>query len=168
MCIRNRIYTPSYPIDSMTLSQLQSAALGPYTFARIIHDNSAPLGLERSAQHLTPVSAISIPPRLVFEIPSQECRTYLIPGGRYLLILNPENSKLGLWDLGPPGHALQKPSLVAELDTTRDHQPGRHTFGPNQIEACMDAPGKSVLRVATVTSRGGLVCVFSQPNYSEP
>lgn len=161
MCLKRRIYPPSYSMESMTLSQLQNAALAPYTFARRVEHQSTSLGVERSMEPLTPFSSVSVLPETIpFERLSEERINFLVPGGRYLLILTDVDMTLALWDLGPPGRqALERPLLVADVDTTRPYQHGISTFGPTGLEACMNTQGGSVLTIATMTGREELVTV---------
>lgn len=162
MCLKRRIYPPSYSMESMTLSQLQNAALAPYTFARRVEHQSTSLGVERSMEPLTPFSSVSVLPETIpFERLSEERINFLVPGGRYLLILTDVDMTLALWDLGPPGRqALERPLLVADVDTTRPYRHGISTFGPTGLEACMNTQGGSVLTIATMTSREELVYVL--------
>ncbi|KAF6765317.1 hypothetical protein DFP72DRAFT_1057919 [Ephemerocybe angulata] len=116
-CHKHDLFRPSFPVEEMSLVELQRATVGPYLFARRLqrqggfHDT--PLG---DAYYPEPLSnSILGPPKYTWV-------NQLVPGGRFAILACSESKsstepapplRLELWDLGPPGSTLsRKPTLI--------------------------------------------------------
>lgn len=105
MCEQRAVFFPSYPVNEMSLPRLQRASLAPHRFAQLLESNS------HDTADLLPI----IPEKSTkvwFGQPNQYEQSFLIPGGRFLIVGH--EFTVSLWDLGPPDcAALQKPIRVA-------------------------------------------------------
>ncbi|KAJ3507922.1 hypothetical protein NMY22_g16784 [Coprinellus aureogranulatus] len=107
ICIANEIFRPSFPVERMSILELEHAATAPSRFLNLVKRldlDAAPL----------PYSSRD----LVFrKAPSLEgthgLRSfYLVPGGRFLL-LSTDDLSLVLWDLGHNMNVVPKPYPIA-------------------------------------------------------
>jgi hypothetical protein len=101
ICHRHRLFLPSYPVDDMSLTQIQLAALGPYRWYRSIKRHH---GLCEAGDDRMPLRPNSKTPVVVD--PSHKMR-FLIPGGRF--ILTADNISIALWDIGVVGCLFKSP-----------------------------------------------------------
>ncbi|KAF6765325.1 hypothetical protein DFP72DRAFT_867529 [Ephemerocybe angulata] len=114
MCTKHDLFQPSYPVEEMTLIQLQRATVGPSLFARRLQHRGASFGTPLSeASCLEPVSnSIVSPPRPTFF-------SQLVPGGRFMVWIyvscmstaapntnGTPSLTMELVDFGPPGSPL--------------------------------------------------------------
>ncbi|TEB24792.1 hypothetical protein FA13DRAFT_1287205 [Coprinellus micaceus] len=114
-CSRDGVYFPSYPVDEMDVKRLQRAALGPYRLYKLVESCSAhssnppPLAHASSTRLTTPIVQLA-----------ETEATFLVPGGRYLLV--GDIVALSLWDLGPPDFSAScEPLLVARTAIPSHH-----------------------------------------------
>ncbi|KAJ2919620.1 hypothetical protein MD484_g796, partial [Candolleomyces efflorescens] len=94
VCQRDALFEPSYPLQSMTVAQLQRAAMGPDLWNRRLRAGSPFVDADVQAQVTT----------------WEDCkargggggkaRVYFAPGGRYLF--EQSHGAISLWDLGFP------------------------------------------------------------------
>jgi len=109
-CGAHNFFLPTYPLDTMSLNELQRAALAPYLFksrlsrsairgADFFHDRS-----ERATLGGRPTHIIQNPTHrepLYMEWNDGVGAAFLVPGGRYLIRL-PRYGVVDLYDLGLP------------------------------------------------------------------
>lgn len=114
VCDTYGLFLPSYPIEEMDVAELQSAALRPYLWQHLVRNKAVPV---QDLDEAVPLPAKESSGELWAHWLSLE----LVPGGRYLLMINssPGLSKreLELWDLGLPGKRPQpEPILLANTN----------------------------------------------------
>lgn len=140
---------PSFPVEFMTLSEIQRAATAHHRFDRLVSKSSAELGPD--LDHAVPLAAFS---KISSPVPSSAidktavCKTAVIPGGRYMLAAHAGTGTLSLWDLvGYAGKASAPPKCVTELKVASDKS--TWTFG-SRIEGhlAISMPSPRILRVA--------------------
>jgi len=117
ICVESDTYLPSYPLEKMTILELQRAALSPTLCRALLSKADTVLG----ELVLDDASVLKATERKVVMGPwrAKESHTqcYLVPGGRFLLTCG-KTSGLCLWDVGIPGsELLDQPVLVAKADT---------------------------------------------------
>ncbi|KAF9001148.1 hypothetical protein BDQ17DRAFT_1358843 [Cyathus striatus] len=102
VCLQDGIFLPSLPLDTMSVSELKSAAMGPYHF----------LSLFGSQIPGSKIAAVTTRTLHLWPNFLDEYYTgfYLVPGGRYLITSYEDN--LTLWDLSV---ALGSSQLVANI-----------------------------------------------------
>jgi len=87
MCIDNTVYLPSFPMTTMSLLDLEYATISPKLWER-----------KAKAENLSPCLTRTIDTSFNRGSSMVRPRAYLIPGGRFLVLL--QNGHLALWDLG--------------------------------------------------------------------
>ncbi|KAF5338877.1 hypothetical protein D9611_008794 [Ephemerocybe angulata] len=111
VCHRHSIFLPSYPIDDMSLTELQRAALGPYRWARLLKRKANPSIRTESTRLLKPLKENNHPLGV-----APNSLQFLVPGGRFLFIA--QRHSLDLWDLGVVGRQpLEASTLIARVHT---------------------------------------------------
>ena len=89
VCVHYGVFAPTFPVEDMTVSQLEHSATSPTRFlARLRRE--LPSGL------IQPVCT-----RMLTKLPAHSAfrDTILVPGGRFLFTRSPGNI-IELWDLG--------------------------------------------------------------------
>ncbi|KAF4616475.1 hypothetical protein D9613_008439 [Agrocybe pediades] len=127
MCYENTVYLPSYVVHDMGIRELEHAAMAPRRWELLTKS-----GLT-SLEEPIPVSAsrtINIPDHL-----SEPHRLFLIPGGRFLLVL--QHKHLTLWDLA-----------VEPIEPLHSVPTNCYTFTTH-----MSYDGRSALRILTITEK---------------
>lgn len=94
MCRHNGLFEPSYPIESMGVTDLQKAAFGPILFNRRIRRLHASQHGAIPTLHPCKTELSELIPNTCAE---------LIPGGRYLLAGQSFSGSIELWGLGIAG-----------------------------------------------------------------
>ncbi|KAF5331281.1 hypothetical protein D9611_013070 [Ephemerocybe angulata] len=118
MCSKHGLFRPSYPVEDMSLGQIQRATVGPYLFARQLQ--------HRGASFDTPIAAVDRlePVSQRIACVQRHILFYqLVPGGRFAVFIYPTETStetigtlpalsMELVDLGPPGLPLSpEPAL---------------------------------------------------------
>jgi len=91
MCFENTVYLPTFPATDMSLRDLEYATLSPVSCELMARSGM----LSARASHTIDISSIQ---PIVDSLPDSPSGSYLIPGGRYLILL--QHNRLTLWDLG--------------------------------------------------------------------
>ncbi|KAF5314682.1 hypothetical protein D9611_007043 [Ephemerocybe angulata] len=129
VCKKHGLFKPSYPVETLSVAQLQSAAMGPVLFQRLMAKNSKPIHQVEKAKEPIPATKVklhfndarlahggSIPPLTIMDHHRR-----LVPGGRFVVQViklpeRPGDSRssfsVELWDLGTPGVKLFNPPIV--------------------------------------------------------
>ena len=107
ICEEDTIFLPSFPLEHLSVKELEAVASGPIRFASLMKRHGRSKAqmdqiattepqMPRYERTLTfDVSSLqSLPQNLLFNIP----KLYLIPGGRFLVLSS--RNVLQLWDLG--------------------------------------------------------------------
>ena len=97
-CIKESLFQPSYPIDDMTLQEVQRASLAPSHWRHRITS-----GIIQS--NLATFYASLDPPHKCRNTPHTQGNAVLIPGGRYLISI-PHGNNLEIYDLGVSGRPI--------------------------------------------------------------
>lgn len=109
VCDTYGLFVPSYPMDEMGIAELQLASLGPHRWRSLVKSKAVPL------QRLD--DAVPLPMKESSgELWHHWMAICLVPGGRYLAMINGSRSQrtLQLWDIGVPGKRPQtEPILLA-------------------------------------------------------
>ena len=123
VCLDNSLFIPTFPINDMSNSELEQAALAPHrwislcsTFAKQ-HRNDSDAVLQPSTK------------RIIRTPHSSDTGIFLVPGGRYLV--SRSRGDICVWDLGYTSNA--DPKLLASLGSND----GTHSFGINTTSDCM-------------------------------
>ncbi|KAF6756723.1 hypothetical protein DFP72DRAFT_1044838 [Ephemerocybe angulata] len=119
MCAKHDLFRPSYPVEDMSLVQIQRATVRPYLFARQLQHRGASFGTPiAEVNSLEPVSRQIVCPQrhILF--------SQLVPGGRFGVFIYSMSAEtlatfggapsisMELVDLGPPGLPLSsEPAL---------------------------------------------------------
>ncbi|KAJ3525818.1 hypothetical protein NMY22_g10418 [Coprinellus aureogranulatus] len=150
ICRRYQLFEPSYPMNDMDVSHLQRVALGPHLWANLVKRHAVtPVYLTPASRPITPVSTLTMN-----DTPS-EGSYFLIPGGRFLVILrnpnpgmnisdNTDPYTLELWDLGVVGTSPRSaPILLGKTDTGVASPNGSRLFigeeGSTTLTAVVDS-----------------------------
>lgn len=144
MCRHHGLFEPSYPVESMGVTDLQKAAFGPILFNRRMRRLEA--GSDGDAPTLRPRET-KFPNKLISTL------SELIPGGRYLLTGGKFTGSIVLWDLGTAGPFYRvnpKQELLAIAQCALDQS----CFLMRTLTVITPRPGEKTLRfVATVQSQ---------------
>ncbi|EDR03747.1 uncharacterized protein LACBIDRAFT_306762 [Laccaria bicolor S238N-H82] len=155
MCRRHGVFAPSFPLEDMSITELEHASLCPSRLSSLIH-NDIPL---RSF-----VTRI-LEPRTPTDSEGDLCcsSVFLIPGGRFLVVDSAHG--ICLWDLGIHGGKAPKFRPVAVIPDvmllccgptqdglgiilisrrTRHRNPNR-TLRAHEIYPCMNRPHLTLL-----------------------
>jgi len=107
MCKDHAVYSPSYPVDSMNVQDLQKAAMGPSRW----YTNITGHAVDGSDVDVKVDWEPRLKQRIRIEVGVDACLC-LVPGGRFLI--SGDNEYIKLWDMGAPwAPALQHPVLLA-------------------------------------------------------
>lgn len=117
VCAEYDVYMPSHPLESMTIRELQRAALAPTLCRSLLHRP----GTSSGEIDITYGPSLKATKRSeILEIwfkKDWEHQYCLVPGGRFLITCG-ERSRLCVWDLGIPGRGLlDQPALLARSET---------------------------------------------------
>ena len=109
MCRRHGVFAPSFPLEDMSITELEHASLCPSRLSSLIH-NGVPLRsfVTRILEPRTP----SLVPN--FEENLHCTDAFLIPGGRFLVV-NSAHHGICLWDLGIHGGKVPRFRPVAVI-----------------------------------------------------
>ena len=117
VCLDNTLFLPSFPIPDMSDLELEQAAIAPHRWIRLCgalkaQDSADPgeILYPRTTRIIMPVDLTMQPKPYIF----------LVPGGRYLVIVE---SNLSVWDLGyvPNAHCTLIASVGLESGSQGDH-----------------------------------------------
>jgi hypothetical protein len=158
ICRRHKLFRPSYPVDEMTLVEIQCAALGPHRWTKMVEShhkkNPGPLGAS-STVPLQPFRKTDTSTNPVWRDRHSQ---FLVPGGRFAVTC--DKKFLSLWDLGvvAKGRSLS-PALVSRVaykSSGTGPPPEEDPTAPNDngnwwMYVC--ASGEDTLRVALVTCK---------------
>ncbi|KAJ3516439.1 hypothetical protein NMY22_g14212 [Coprinellus aureogranulatus] len=144
VCEQHGIFKPTFPLEKMTLADLEHAASGPHRFVKFVNASSPTEPNYCIQPYLTrqmPCRKKAIEAGIPDGLYQATCLA-LIPGGRFLVTSGSGNgtTKEGmacLWDLGYNMHRPAKPYPIATIAT-----------GPSPImalSACASSDGKSIL-----------------------
>ncbi|RXW13911.1 hypothetical protein EST38_g11944 [Candolleomyces aberdarensis] len=133
LCRRDALFSPSYSIQSMTVSQLQRAVMGPDLWNSRLRARKPFVGpdvyTEGTFTQLKHIDDQT--PAVLGECKS---RVYLVPGGRHLF--EQAHNVISLWDLGMPkalcnedkgsdaGKKSPSVSLIDRLEVSEVREPG--------------------------------------------
>lgn len=117
VCELNSLFTPSFPYDDMSLSELQRAATfgAAPRFTRRLYKQES----DAVSASLTPFSRRIFAPRVTksSNVASEQAGTLktldLVPGGRFLVITT--DTLVHLWDLGHDATKLIEPHALASI-----------------------------------------------------
>lgn len=122
MCSKCGIFYPSFPVEHMTVLQIQNVATGPHRFDKLVRDKSCDIGPE----HTTKLDPLRIVSKRRHALSSLELDglgpasvhhlLFIVPGGRYILVAYLLTGSLKLWDLDVG------PTCVAQMTI----QPAEH------------------------------------------
>ncbi|KAJ3529116.1 hypothetical protein NMY22_g9130 [Coprinellus aureogranulatus] len=162
VCEQHGIYKPTYPLEKMTLAELEHAASGPHRFIKFVDatDSTQP------GHQTQPYLIRQIPYRKKAEEAGSPDESYaatrlvLIPGGRFLVTSassdgTTEKGAVCLWDLGYSMHTPAKPFPVASTST----EPSILS-----LSACPGLDGKAIIVAILGQSLGNewnQICIFS-------
>jgi len=116
ICIKESLFEPSYPVDDMTLQEIQRAALAPSRWRRRIASNIIRTDLDTFYESIQPFHDCLEDPIAPTEFFG---RAFLIPGGRYLVSI-PRDHNIEIYDLGVSG----RPLSTARSPITRTEDQG--------------------------------------------
>ncbi|KAJ2914422.1 hypothetical protein MD484_g5999, partial [Candolleomyces efflorescens] len=146
VCKKHMLFTPSYPIDTMDLSQIKYAALGPYRWSKAVERQQKLPPSKQEGKIILPilerVHQSIVEPTLHSDNPK---RMFLVPGGRFLVV----DDDAGLWvmDFGVPGlPALNPPHVACKINhgvVENEDEPKHRSMTVQETEA-------GVLRIAIV------------------
>lgn len=126
MCEQHGIYKPTYPVEKMTLAELERAALGPHRFIKSIDEARS-----RSSERPVPYLARQFRCRKRAREATGPNDLYavshlaLVPGGRFLFTAagrsgdDPKLSVVCLWDLGHNMRSPIKAYPIASVSSPR-------------------------------------------------
>ncbi|KAH9477619.1 hypothetical protein JR316_0009845 [Psilocybe cubensis] len=89
MCIENTVYDPSFPIEEMSIRDMERAAMGPQKWEKIVN--------KYTDQPTPPIHITTLSEELIEYDAGRPHELFLIPGGRFLVTLLV--GYLSLWDL---------------------------------------------------------------------
>lgn len=137
VCKKYGLFKPSYPVETLSVAQLQRAAMGPVLFQSLMAKNSKPIHQVEKAKEPIPATEVklrfndsrlahggSIPPLTI-----TDHHRRLVPGGRFVVQViklpgRPGDSRssfsVELWDLGTPGVKLFNPPIVIARTEFKD------------------------------------------------
>ena len=109
MCRRHGVFAPSFPLEEMSMTELEHASLCPSRLSSLIH-NDIPLRsfVTRILEPRTPSVVTD------FEGSLHCSNASLIPGGRFLVV-NSTHHGICLWDLGIHGGKAPRFRPVAAI-----------------------------------------------------
>lgn len=93
MCWRHGVFAPSFPLEYMSIKELEHASLAPSRISSLIHKGALRSFVTRILEPRTPSIVSNVKTDLKCE------STFLIPGGRFLVV-NSYCHGICLWDLG--------------------------------------------------------------------
>ncbi|KAF6757052.1 hypothetical protein DFP72DRAFT_891647 [Ephemerocybe angulata] len=168
VCRKYDLFGPSFPVEEMSVKELQRAALGPELFKALVTRHSWPADELHEAQILVPASDLTPFRKRGFKMGGSRSVKFmwvrhLVPGGRFLFQVTQAPNKAAdgsftvqLWDLGVPGSSpLRKPSLMAEI---KNGKPAG--LNVTAVTAMVDPENDISLRVATYLSGYGTGCMI--------
>ncbi|KAJ7689472.1 hypothetical protein B0H17DRAFT_1202359 [Mycena rosella] len=115
MCELNGLFKPSFPLDDMSLPELQYAAVSATWFTTRLHKQKG----DATSVSLDPFVRRVFTPRVVksSNVASEKSgavkKLALVPGGRFLIIAT--DALIHLWDLGHSARKLIKPHALASI-----------------------------------------------------
>ena len=112
MCRRQGVFAPSFPLEEMSMTELEHASLCPSRLSSLIH-NDIPLRsfVTRILEPRTPSAGTDSEGKL-------HCsNVFLIPGGRFLVVSSDHG--ICLWDLGIHGGKAPRFRPVAVIPEVR-------------------------------------------------
>ncbi|KAJ7167448.1 hypothetical protein C8R43DRAFT_1121859 [Mycena crocata] len=123
MCETNCLFKPSFPMDSMSLLELQDAATSAGRFTKRLYKREG----DAVTVPLAPFVRRSFTPRVVktsnvaSEIPGELKTVHLVPGGRFLIVATA--TLVHLCDLGHGANKLIKPHALASTGLLQAGEP---------------------------------------------
>jgi hypothetical protein len=150
------LFSPSYPIAQMDLSQIKDAALGPYRWSKALERHQKSPHSEMQGMPIFPILKHVHRSVIDSTIPVEhEKEPFLVPGGRFLIVTS--HNMLQIMDLGVPGlPPLTPPNVICKVDLTEDW---------NDLAFCSIAVQETkagMLRVAVMVKGIGIVCASFQ------
>ena len=141
VCRKYGMFPPTFPVDTMSTSQIRNAALRPSRWG----NERFPSTISRWPYYRRPWAAL-LPPD------GTRCSQLvgLVPGGRFLVTRSRDIATIALWDLGLPGSHADPPcppKLIADYNTA--DVPVR-----DPSEATMCAADEKTLHVLVVLCTG--------------
>lgn len=135
VCDQHGIFKPTYPMEKMTLAELEHAASGPHRFVKWMKtfpsSTTEALPSRKQVFHFRKRENSAGVPDQVHE--PEILR--LVPGGRYLVTAG---SCLCLWDLGYSSNVTAKPFPLATLEAP-------HGYFIPHLETIPSSDGKDIL-----------------------
>ncbi|RXW25586.1 hypothetical protein EST38_g279 [Candolleomyces aberdarensis] len=114
ICHKYKLFRPSYPVDEMTLVEIQCATLGPYRWTKMVGNHH-----KRNPTPLDIVSTVPLEPFCKSDTSTDPVwldryRQFLVPGGRFAVTC--DQKFLSLWDLGVVAKgSLSPPALISKV-----------------------------------------------------
>ena len=109
MCGRHGVFAPSFPLEDMSITELEHASLCPSRLSSLIH-NDIPL-----QSFATRILEPRTPSAVTNFVGNFHCTdAFLIPGGRFLVV-NSTQYGICLWDLGIHGGKVPRFRPVAVI-----------------------------------------------------
>jgi hypothetical protein len=114
VCLENTLFLPSFPISDMSDLEIEKAAMGPHRWIELCG------AFER--RYLNDVGAILCPrsTRIIDDLfPTEVNRGnsifFLVPGGRYLVVMNYSNDGISVLDLGYTSESSADYKIIASV-----------------------------------------------------
>ena len=106
-----QVFLPTFPLDKMTISELEHAATSHFRFTAVLKRAATPSGpysklvpyVTHVLHHRDPINP---------DLPLQHKAIYLVPGGRFLL-MSSTTGAMTLMDLGYPPRTVIEPFAIA-------------------------------------------------------
>jgi len=112
-CIKEGLFQPSYPVDDMTLQEIQQASLSPSRWRNRICSNIIGNDLNAFCKSIKPFHDCLEHPIAPAKL---HRNAFLIPGGRYLVSV-PKGHDIEIYDLGVSGRPISKQrSPIARIE----------------------------------------------------
>lgn len=105
MCRRHGVFAPSFPLEDMSVTELEHASLCPSRLSSLIHND---IHLQSFITRILEPRCTSVVTNLGFTEP------FLIPGGRFLVVYSSING-ISLWDLGIHGGKVPRSTPIAAI-----------------------------------------------------